>query len=90
MEHTPAKRQELRDLAHAIYTQRLKATVETPENIGKIISIDTLSGEYEIDADHLTAARRLRDRLPNAESFGLRIGYKAVYAIGGILERTTP
>ena len=90
MEHTPAKRQELRDLAHAIYTQRLKATVETPENIGKIISIDTLSGDYEINDDYLTAIKRLRERLPSAETFTLRIGYNAVYAIGNAIVRTAP
>ncbi len=88
MGHTQEKRQELSDLAHAIYTQRLKATVETPENIGKIISIDTLSGDYEINDDYLTAITALRKRLPLAETFTLRIGYNAVYAIGNALVRT--
>ena len=90
MGHTQEKRRELRDLAHAIYTQRLKQAVETPENIGKIISIDTLSGDYEINDDYLTAIKRLRERLPSAETFTLRIGYNAVYAIGNAIARTTP
>ena len=90
MGNTQEKRQELRARTHAIYTQRLKAAVETPENIGKIISIDTISGDYEINDDYLTAIKRLRERLPLAETFTLRIGYNAVYAIGNAIARTTP
>ena len=90
MERTQAMREANRDRAHEIYDQKLKSQVETPENIGKILSIDTRTGDYEMHEDHITAVKRLRARQPNAEVFTLRIGYNAVYTIGGTIERTTP
>ena len=58
-------------------------------NIGKIVSIDVNSGDYEVDADLLTAGDRLLARHPDAAIWGERIGYDAVYAVGGALTRTT-
>jgi hypothetical protein len=71
-----------------IYEQQIRAQVETAENIGKIISIDIESGDYEIDHDLLTTCRRLQARHPNAVLWTERIGFNAVYAIGGTLTRT--
>jgi hypothetical protein len=73
---------------HAIYERELRARVETEENIGKIIAIDILSGEYEIDPDLLQAGLRLKERRPDALLWSERIGYDAVYALGaGTLSR---
>jgi hypothetical protein len=71
-----------------IYEQRLRALVETEDNVGKIISIDVESGDYEIADDLLSAGRRLQQRRPDALMYGKRIGYNAVYAVGGSLVRT--
>lgn len=71
-----------------IYEQRLRALVETEDNVGKIISIDVESGDYEIADDLLSAGRRLQQRHPDALMYGKRIGYNAVYAVGGSLVRT--
>jgi hypothetical protein len=73
-----------------IYEQRLRPLVETENNIGKIISIDVESGDYEIADDLLAAGRRLQQRRPDALMYGKRIGYNAVYAVGGSLVRTAP
>ena len=62
--------------------------LETEENIGKIVSIDVVSGDYEIAEDLLIAGRRLQLRHPDAQMYGKRIGYNAVYAVGGSLTRT--
>jgi hypothetical protein len=70
-----------------IYAQ-LRLKVETEENIGKLISIDVETGDYEIADDLLTAGRRLQARHPNATMVGKRIGYNAVYTVGGALTRT--
>ena len=72
-----------------IYDLRLRAIVETEQNIGKIISIDVESGDFEISDDLLLSGRRLQERHPDAKMFGKRIGYNAVYAVGGSLVRTT-
>ncbi len=68
-----------------IYDSRLRALLETDENIGKIVSIDIESGDYEIADDLLVAGRRLQKRRPEAQMYGKRIGYNAVYAVGGSL-----
>ena len=50
--------------------------------------MDVESGDYEIDDMGVETSRRLQSRHPNATLYALRIGYKAVEALGGILERT--
>ena len=71
-----------------IYATRLRAVLETKENIGKIVSIDIDSGDYEVADDLVVAGRRLQARHANARIYGKRIGYNAVYAVGGSLTRT--
>ncbi len=71
-----------------IYESRLRAILETEDNIGKIVSIDITTGDYEIADDLVVAGRRLQARHPDALMYGKRIGYNAVYAVGGSLVRT--
>lgn len=74
--------------ARAFYDQ-LRSEIETPQNIGKLVSFDTTTGEYAIGDDNSFAApRSLRARNPKADIVTLRIGFDAVYALGGVLERT--
>lgn len=70
--------------------QHLQSLVETPENIGEIIAIDINTNDYEIDRDLLVACDRLKARHPDAVTWIGRVGYDAVYAIGGTLIRTVP
>jgi hypothetical protein len=72
----------------AIYEQQIRRKVEIEANIGKIISIDIESGDYEIDRDLLTTCRRLQARHEHAVLWTERIGFNAVYAVGGTLIRT--
>ena len=71
-----------------VYEQDIRGKVETAENIGKQIVIDVETGEYEIDSDGLAASRRLLVKHPEAALFGARIGYDAVYTLGGVLTPT--
>lgn len=74
-----------------LYQQSIRSAVEADErNIGKVLVLDIESGDYEIDDVGLDAARRLRSRRPEAVLYGLRIGYDAMYALGGSLVRTKP
>ena len=52
-----------------------------------IIDVDT--GDYEMDDRGVEAALHLQAKRPDALLYGIRIGYDAVEAIGGALERTT-
>ena len=69
--------------------ERIRPGVETDENIGKLVSIDIETGDYEIGSDYsLDAPRRLHAKHPDAAIYAVRIGYDAVYALGGVVERT--
>ncbi len=81
--------QGLGERARELY-ERLRAQVETPENIGKLIVLEVESGDYEIDEMGIASSRRLQERHPGAALYAIRIGYKTVEALGGVLERTTP
>lgn len=49
---------------------------------GWYFSVDLETEDYELDQDHLTAARRLRERRPPDNMFTIRIGYPAVFELG--------
>ena len=70
-----------------IYETKLRKLLSTSENIGKLLSIDVESGDYEIADDLLLSGRNLRKRHPNALMYGVKIGYDAVLAVGGTIER---
>jgi hypothetical protein len=79
--------EEISRIGHEIYETRLRSQVETEENIGRLISIDIHTGDYEIGDKLLATMKRLRDRRPQAEIWTERIGYNAVYAVGGSRRR---
>lgn len=81
---------EISRIGAELYANRIRAQVETEENIGKLISIDIETGDYEIGDDPIETANRLFARHPGAAIYGARIGYDAVYAVGGTLNRTAP
>jgi hypothetical protein len=89
MSHPRLPDEEIDRRGRALYEGAIRAAVETPENIGKQIVIDVETGNYEIDNDGLAASRRLLAKRPDAALFGLRIGYNAVYSLGGVLTPTT-
>jgi hypothetical protein len=90
MAHPQLPDDEIHRRGQALYDERIRAIVETPENIGKQIVIDVETGDYAIDDNGLAASQRLLSKRPGAPLFGLRIGYNAVYALGGTLRRTAP
>jgi hypothetical protein len=51
MSHANLDDREIVQRPKAIYENQIRAKVETQENIGKIISIDIETGDYEIDSD---------------------------------------
>jgi hypothetical protein len=87
MARRPISREEIARRGEEIYATRLRTVVETNENIGKIIVIDTETGDYEIDDDGLAANRRAQAKHPGAALYGLRIGDDAVESFGGGLMR---
>jgi hypothetical protein len=83
MGHPRYSGDEIRRRGKEIYEQTLRLQVETEPNIGKIIAIDIETGDYEIDEDLIASTDRLLARRPGAPLWGERIGYDAVFALGG-------
>ena len=66
----------------------VQAQVETPENVGKFITIDVLSGDYEINRDRAAAIIALRARHTDTQTGTLRVGYTTTYSHGARMQRT--
>ena len=67
----------------ALYEQKIRAAVDNPQNRGKMLVINVETGEYEMDADDVAAAKRAKTRFGDAALFTMRIGYPAAYRLGG-------
>ena len=90
MTHPTLSGKDIAERGRTLYTERIRAQVETEENIGKLVSIDVETGDYEIGDDrHFDATRRLMAKHESAAIYTHRIGYNAVYALGGVLERVS-
>ncbi len=90
MPHTRVSADEIDRRGTELYEGQLRCRVEVPENIGKIISIDVESGDYAIADDLILAGDRVRAKHPDAPMYAARIGYDAVFALGGTLKRLVP
>ncbi len=88
MSYSNLSREEIAQRGRELYQRNIRAQVETASNIGKIIAIDLNTSAYEIDKDFIAACARLKAHYPDTATWVGRIGYDAVYAIGGTLVRT--
>ena len=68
-------------LGNKIYQDRIKCLVE-PREKGKFIAIDVQNGDFELADDLLTASRLLRERRPQSQRFGAKVGYPSAYRVG--------
>ena len=73
----------------AIYEQQVRPHLKAGEE-GKFAAIDIESEEFAIDADELKACRKLRKRIPDAQIWMVRVGFRSVHRIGGQLRRENP
>ena len=64
----PTDKAQAEAVGHAIYQEKIRDTLE-PDDQGKLVVIDIASGDHEIDADHIAALLRLRQRRPNARTW---------------------
>jgi hypothetical protein len=70
-----------------IYEQRIRSLVETPENIGKMLTLDVETGEYKIGVNSIEGAIELKQNRPIAMLFTLKIGHDFGVSFGGLSER---
>lgn len=71
-----------------IYEQKIRLLVETPENIGKMLTLDVETGEYKIGMNSIEGAIELKQNRPMARLFTLRIGHDVGVSFGDLSERT--
>jgi hypothetical protein len=69
-------KEEIAMLGKEIYERDIRQ-VEA-DNEGKVVAIDVNTGAYEIADEVLPAAGRLRERIPDAEIFFMRVGERAL------------
>lgn len=66
--------EEVATLAEKLYEELIRKAVEQQENIGKMVIIDVQTGDYGVDETGLKSSRRLREKNPNGQLFGIRVG----------------
>jgi hypothetical protein len=71
----------------AIYQEKTLPKL-TAKDRGKFLALDIETGEYEISRSEMRAGDKLLARLPDAQIFMVRVGYKAVRSFGGRQVRT--
>jgi len=70
----------------AIYEKDVRPKLKA-DDVGKFAAIDIESGEFALDADELRACNKLRRRIPDAQIWMVRVGYRYVHRFGGRDER---
>ncbi len=73
----------------AIYYNQIRPRLK-PKDKGKFLAIDIETGDHELAADELKAIRKLRARIPEAQIWMVRVGYRAVHRFGGRDEPEAP
>ncbi len=67
-------------IGRAIYHEKIRPILG-PECKGKVVVIDVKSGDYEVADRHITAARRLRERRPDAFTWEERVDVPNTYRV---------
>lgn len=67
--------------------QGIRRLVKTPENIGKMLTIDVETGKYKIGINSSKGEIGLKQSRPMARLFTVRIGYDVGVSFDGSSER---
>jgi hypothetical protein len=74
-------KEEFAQRGDALYESQIRSQVEEG-NHGKIVAIDIETGAFEVAEDIVTASAHLLTRVPDAQTWFIRIGHHAVYHFG--------
>jgi hypothetical protein len=72
-----------------IYETQVRSQVEEG-NHGKIVAIDIETGNFEVADDIVTASACLLSKYPDAQTWFIRIGHRAVYHFGARSLKQSP
>ncbi|MDJ0597499.1 MAG: hypothetical protein QNJ37_01440 [Crocosphaera sp.] len=65
-----------------IYESLIRPQVEA-DNYGRIVALDIETGAFELADDTLSATDKLLEKCPNAQTWVVKIGHRAVHRFGG-------
>ncbi len=65
-----------------LYEQTIRVAIDEEQSKGKLLVINIETGEYEMDADDVVAAKRSKARFGEAALFTMKIGYPSAYRLG--------
>jgi hypothetical protein len=82
------RKEEFAQRGVALYESEIRSQVEEG-NYGKIVAIDIETGAFEVADDIVTASDRLLAKYPDAQTWFIRIGHRAVYHFGARSLRET-
>ena len=74
-------REEVAKRAWDLYERDIRSAVETVHR-GKYLVIDVLTGDYEVDENHLAASDRARAKHPEGILYAMRVGDQTLGRIG--------
>ena len=72
-----------------IYNRDIRPLVENTQNKGKFVAIDIETGLWEMDTDEILAGDRLVTRVPDAQTWMIRVGYGYLRRFGAGRSRRT-
>jgi hypothetical protein len=81
-------KEEIARRGNHLYESQIRSQVEEG-NHGKIVAIDIETGAFEVADDIVTASEHLLAKYPNAQTWFIRIGHRAVYHFGARSLRET-
>lgn len=88
MNRSAYTKEEIVRLGREIYARKIRDAVE-PRHDGEFVAVDVATGSYEIAADGITAAHRIRESNPEAVLCFLRVGHPTAYRVGAPLSAGT-
>ena len=75
-------KEEIAERGDAIYERKIRPFL-VASNEGKFVAIDIESGAFELDVDEMTACNRLRERVPDPQTWLMKVGSRYVHRFGG-------
>ena len=82
------ERQDIATVGRALY-EGLRSEMEA-SHWGRMVVLDVNTGDYEVADDDLTATLRLKERNPDAVTWGERVGHPAPYRMSQLITCTPP
>jgi hypothetical protein len=76
-------KEEFAQRGDALYESAVRSQVEAG-NDGRIVAIDIETGAFEVADEVVTASEKLLERIPDAQTWFIRIGHKSVYHFGAV------